>query len=196
MTRRIEIGELRRLASGKRHLVRATAARNARDDLRRHFRHQSAGGDVVEKRERRRAVHQDVVHGMVHEIFADRVVNTGGTRHEHFGADAVGGHDEHGLRVPIRHAHHASKTADVAARQRGACAAHQLRDPALRLVRDVELHARGRIAIGLRHSSSPSSEKCTRSRKAFTRPRTSWSEICSSRWTPNASTARDPIAEP
>ena len=196
VTRRVQVGELRRLAAGERHLMHSAAAGDACDDLRRNLRHEIAGGDVVEKREWRRSVHEDVVDGMIDEIFTDRVVNARGNRHEHFRAHAVGRHDEHRLRVAVRHAHHAAEAADLPPCQRRARPARQLGDAALRLVGDVELDARGRVAVGLRHSSSPSRVKCTRSRKALTRPRTSGSETCSSRCTPNASTASDPIAEP
>ena len=195
VTRLVQIGHLRRLTAGQRHVVRAAAARHAADDLRGDLRDESPGRDVVEKGERRGAVDQDVVHRVIDEIFADGVVNPRRGGHEHLGSHAVGGHHEDGLPVAVRDAHHAAEPADGAARQGRACRAHQLGDAALRLLGGVELHPHGAVAVGFGHSS-PSKEKCTRSRNALTRPRTSGSVTRSSRWTPNASTASDPIADP
>src|SRR2546427_6922143 len=108
---------------------------------------------------------------------------------------AVGGNHENGLLVAAGAAPHAAEPADGAARQGRACRAHQLGDAALRLLGGVELHPNGAVAVGFGHSS-PSKEKWTRSRNAFTRPCTSGRVMCSSRWTPKASTASDPRAEP
>src|SRR2546426_10776037 len=106
-------------------------------------------------------------------------------RSEHLGSHAVGGHHENGLLVAVRDAHHAAEPADGAARQGRACRAHQLGDAALRFLGGVELHANGAVPVGFGHSS-PSKEKWTRSRNAFTRPCTSGKVVRSSRWTPQA----------
>ena len=193
--RLIEIRHLRRLAAGQRHVVRPAAARHARHDLLGDFRHEVPGCDIVEERERRGAVHQDVIDRVIDEIFTDRVVHARRRGDEHFRPDTIGRHHEHRLLVAFGHADHPTEAADSAASERRPRRADQLGDAPLRLIRRVQPDAGRRVAIGLRHSS-PSREKCTRSRNAFTRPRTSCSVICSRRWTPNASTASDPIADP
>src|SRR6266576_2875146 len=198
VTRRVQIGELRRFSAGERHVVRAAPARDARHDLRRDLRDEIAGREIVEKGERRRTVHENVVHRVVHEILADGVVHVGGRGDEHLAADPVRRHHEQRLLIAFRQAHHRAEAADLAARERRPRVADEAGDAALGLVGRIETHPGRGVAVRWRraHASSPSREKWTRSRNAFTRPRTSCSVTCSSRCTPNASTASDPIAEP
>src|SRR5205807_1029012 len=60
--------------------------------------------DVIEQRDRPRSVHQNVVHAVVHEILAHRIVNPGPGGDQHLGPDAVGREDEDGALVPRRDA--------------------------------------------------------------------------------------------
>ena len=54
-----------------------------------------AGGEVVKKEQWCRALHGDVVHAMVNEVLADRVVDVELEGYFEFGAYAVCGGDEH-----------------------------------------------------------------------------------------------------
>ena len=191
----IQIRHLCRFAAGERHVVRPAGARDTSDDLLGDLRHEVPRRDVIEERERCGAVHQDVVDGMIDQILADRVVNPGGGGNEDFRPDAICRHHEHGLLETIGHAHHAAESADLAPGERRSRGTHELRDAPFRFSGGIQLHARRGVPIHLGHSS-PSSEKCTRSRNAFTRLRTSCSVTCSRRCSPNASTASDPMAEP
>ena len=58
---------------------------------------QSSGRQIVEKEQRPRPLHQDVVDAVIDEIHTDRVVDAGHERHLELGADAVGAGDEHGI---------------------------------------------------------------------------------------------------
>src|SRR6266576_2433057 len=198
VTRRVQIGELRRFSAGERHVVRAATARNARHDLRRDLRDEIAGREIVEKGERPRTVHDNVIHRVVHEILADGVVHVGGRGDEHLAADPVRRHHEQRLLIAFGQTHHPAEAAPLAARERRPRVADEVGDAALGLVGRIETHPGRGVAVRWRraHASSPSREKWTRSRNAFTRLRTSCSVTCSSRCTPNASTASDPIAEP
>ena len=191
----IQIRHLCRFAAGERHVVRPAGARDTRDNLLGDLRHEVPSRDVIEERERCGPVHQNVVDRMIDEILADGVVNARRRGDEDFRSHAIGRHHQHGLLETIGHADHAAEPADLAPGERCPRGAHELRDAPFRFGGSVQLHAGRGVAIRLGHSS-PSSEKCTRSRNAFTRPRTSLSVTCSRRCTPNASTASDPMAEP
>ena len=56
-----------------------------------------AGGEVVEKEQRLGALHDEVVHAHGDEVDADGVVAAGVDGQPQFGADAVGGGDQHGV---------------------------------------------------------------------------------------------------
>ena len=107
---------------------------------------------------------------MIDEVFPDGVVDAGPRRHQHLGPDAVGRQHEDGLLHPGGHAHHAAERADLSQRQRRARGFHQLGDPPLGLLGRVEIDAGRGVAV--RHADSGRS-KCTRSRNARTRARTS-----------------------
>jgi len=149
--------------------VRFAATRHAGDDLGRDLGDEVSGGDVIEERKRRSAVYQDVVDGVIDEIFADGVVDPGGSGNQHLRPNTIGGHDEHRLLVTIRHADHAAEPTDLAARERRACGSHQLGDPPLRFFSGIELDAGG----GVFAHSSPSREKCNQVPEGFTRRGTS-----------------------
>ena len=144
----VQIRQLRGLAARQHHAVRAAAARHAGDDRRGDLGHERAGGDVILERQRRRAVHQDVVDAVVDEVLTDRVVDPRADRDEHLGPDAVGREHEDRLAHPGGHADHAAERADLPQRERGAGGAGQLGDAALRLFGGVEAHAGGGVAVG------------------------------------------------
>ena len=56
-----------------------------------------AGGEVIEKEERRRTLHGDVVHTVVDQVLADGVMDAKLEGDLQFGADSVGARDQDGL---------------------------------------------------------------------------------------------------
>ena len=75
------------------------AARDPADHRRRHLRIQLAHREVIQEEQRHRALHRDVVHAVIHQVFAHGVVPAGQEGHLELGADAVGGADQHGLAI-------------------------------------------------------------------------------------------------
>src|SRR5205807_1098005 len=103
----IETRHLGSFATEQHATIFATAVRDAFDDARDYFRRELSGRNVVEKEERPRALDEDVVDAVIHEIAADRVVNSGRERHFQFRADAICGGNEHRLaqrwKCPVKH---------------------------------------------------------------------------------------------
>ena len=91
----VEARHLGGLAAQQRAPVVLAAAGQPLDDLLRHVRRQASGRQVVEKEQRHRALHQDVVDAVIHEVHANGVVTTGHERDLQLGADAVGAGDQH-----------------------------------------------------------------------------------------------------
>ena len=77
--------------------VVAAAACDAADDLLGDVGREPPGRQVIEKEQRTRALHQDVVDAVVHQIGADGVVTSGHEGDFQLGADAVGARDQHRL---------------------------------------------------------------------------------------------------
>ncbi len=195
LPRLVQVRKLGGLAAGEDHVVRAAAARHARHDRRGRLGLELGGREVVEERERTGAVHQDIIHAMVHEVLAHGVVDPSTRRHQHFRADSVGREDQRRAVVPGRHSDHPAERADFPERQRRARRPHQRRNAALRVVGSIEPHTGRGVAVG--HPGGASSmSKCTRSLNARTRACTSAGVTCSSPCTPKASTANEPIAAP
>ena len=111
--RLVEARHLRRLAARQRHAVGAATARDALDQPGDLLDAESRARDVVHERDRRGAVHQNIVDAVVDEILAHRVEAPGLERHQHLGADAVGA--EHQRRLPHAggHPHHPAECADL-----------------------------------------------------------------------------------
>src|SRR6202012_5917446 len=70
----IKARHLRRFATDERAIIFRTGAGKAFDDVGENMRLQFAGAEIIEKEQRFRAEHSDVVHAMVHEICADSVM--------------------------------------------------------------------------------------------------------------------------
>ena len=72
-------------------------ARDAGHNLFGHIRSESSGGEIVEEEQRAGALHEDVVHAVVDQIDADRVVHAGHERDLELRADAIRARHEHGI---------------------------------------------------------------------------------------------------
>ncbi len=78
------------------HAVRQTA-----DDLLDHFIFEATGGEVIEKEERLRALHGDVIDAVVYQVLTDSVMNAELEGDLELGADAIGARDEHGIFIAL-----------------------------------------------------------------------------------------------
>src|SRR4029077_5945489 len=97
----VEARHFGRFAADEGAAVLPASAGDAADDLLRHLRQQPARREVVEKKQRYRALNQDVVDAMVDEIGADRLVPARHERDLQLRADAVGARHEHWLFAAI-----------------------------------------------------------------------------------------------
>ena len=119
----VEARHLRGLAAEQRAAVVVAGLREALDDLLRDVRRQPAGREVIEKEQRRRALHEDVVDAVIDEIGADGAVPVRHERDLELGADAVGARHEHRLLerggVELEQAAERSDVGQDAGRERG-----------------------------------------------------------------------------
>jgi hypothetical protein len=70
----IEAGHFGGLAADQGAAVVLAGFGEAANNFFRDFRFQLAGGEVVHKKQRRRTLHGDVVHAVIHQVGADGVV--------------------------------------------------------------------------------------------------------------------------
>src|SRR5205809_982260 len=116
---RIKSRHLRCLATQQRATILTTTVRDALDDARNGFRRELASCDVIEKEKRTRALHQNVVDAMVHEVATDRIVNAGREGDLQFGSNAIRGCDQHRLpHLGKRAVEHAAEAANLRKRPR------------------------------------------------------------------------------
>ena len=101
----IEAGHLSGFATDESAAVALAAAGQAGDDTGADFGVERADGEVVEEVERARALDGDVVDTVVDEVFADGVVTARHLGDFEFGADAIGGRDQHRLFVAFEGVH-------------------------------------------------------------------------------------------
>ena len=99
LARRVEPGQLGRLAADERAAGLAAALRDALDHVGALLGGELAGAEVVEEEQRLGAHDRDVVHAHGDEVDADGVVPVRRERDLELGADAVGAGDEH--RLPV-----------------------------------------------------------------------------------------------
>ncbi len=138
----VEAGHLGGLASDQRAAVFGARASDAADDLLRHGRRETSGREIVEEEQRLRALDQDVVDAVVHQISADGVVLIHHERDLELGADAVGARDQHRLPVAVAvEAEQAAERSDFGEHAWREGAARQRPDPPDRLVARVDVDA-------------------------------------------------------
>ena len=71
--RLVQAGHLRRLTAGQRHVVGPAPPGDALHDPRDLLHPEPGAGDVVHERDRRGAVHQDVVDAVIDQVLADGI---------------------------------------------------------------------------------------------------------------------------
>src|ERR1043166_1809646 len=198
--RRIHAGHFGRLAAEQRTPVLPAARGHAGDDRLDDHRIEHAKRDVIQEEQRTRALHEDVVHAVVHEVMTHGVVPPRLDRDFEFRPDAVGAGDEHRLRHVRGNAKHSTKAAEFTARPRRERRLHVRLDAPLRVVGGIDVHTRRaiieRAALARRGHARRSCSNVTSRWKSATRRAMSSGPISSNRSTENFSTANDPIAEP
>ena len=139
---------------------------------------------------------EDVVDAVVHQVFANGVVDPGLNGNEHLRAHAIGTHDQHGIRDIGGDAQHTTKRAGQAPRELGARGGDRRDDPALGALGGVEVHAGLPVAVGHVPPVTGGMSNRTSSPNARTRSLTSSGVRSSNRPTENSSTANEPMALP
>src|SRR5262245_40787445 len=91
----IEARHFRGLPTKQRAAIFATTSGHTGYDLFGNVWREPASREVVEKEQRPRALHEDVIHAVIHQIGADRIVAVAEERHLQLRADAVGAGYEH-----------------------------------------------------------------------------------------------------
>ncbi len=90
----IHPGHFGGFTTDKRAAVSFTTAGDTGDDAGANFRLKLADGKIVEEKKRCCTLNGDIVNAVIHEIFTDCVVSTGGERDLQLGADSVSGTDQ------------------------------------------------------------------------------------------------------
>ena len=98
----IHVGHLGRLAADQRGPGKFASRRDTGDDVRRHGHVEPATGEIVEKEQGFRPLHEHVVDAHCDEVDTDRVVFAELLGKHQLGADAVGAGDQHRLTVAVR----------------------------------------------------------------------------------------------
>ena len=125
----IHARHFRRFAADQRAAGLAAALGDAADDRRALLGIELAGGEIVEEKQRFRALDDDVVDAHGDEIDADRVMVPGIDGDLQLGADAVIGGDQHRIGKARRlEVEQTAETADLAIGARPARRAHQRLD--------------------------------------------------------------------
>ena len=110
----VEARHLGRLAAQQHTSIFAAAGSDAFDDAPDCFRRETAGRNVIEKEKRTRALDQNVIDAVIHQIAANCIVSSRRERDLQFGAHTVGRSDQHRLpHVRKSTVEHAAKAADV-----------------------------------------------------------------------------------
>src|SRR6185437_4918468 len=131
-----------------------TGLRAALDDAAHHgFRHidpKLAGGVVVEKEERLRALHGDIVGAHGHQIDADRIVPPGVYREAQLRADAIGPGHQHWVPVTRWQLHQRAEAADAGQHLRPSRTRDERLDALDELVAGVDVDT----GVAIRHAAA------------------------------------------
>jgi hypothetical protein len=121
----IEAGHLRGFAADERAAVLAAGCGDAGNHFLDHLGRKTPGGEVVEKKQGRRALHGNVVDAVVDQVRADGVVDAQLESQLELGADAVGARNQHRIGKALEIEHKQAAEAAYAAQhsfgRRGFC---------------------------------------------------------------------------
>ena len=144
----VHAGHLRGLAADEGASAGLAGFGKAGEQLFKHGGFQFFRADVVEKEQRARAEHGDVVDAMVHQVLAHGVMASGGEGDLQFRAHAVHAGDEHRIAHPFEiRAEEAAEAADLAEHFRPVRDLHHVVDAALDGVAEIDVHARLRVGF-------------------------------------------------
>ena len=166
----VEAGHLGGLAAEQRTAVVPAGAREPFDDLLGDVGRQAARREVIEKKQRRRALHEDVVDAVIDEIDANGVVPIGHERHLQLGADAVGARHQNRI-APSGgiEPEQPAERADLGQHAGRECRLRQPLDAAHRLVAGVDVDAGSlviHVAIAWRLQSANAVSDRSRAQKS------------------------------
>ena len=147
----VEVGHLGRLAAQQRAAVLPAPRRHPRHHLRDHPGLEHAHPDVIEEEERARALDQDVVHAVVHEVVPHRVVLPGAHGHLQLGPHAIRARYQHGRAQTGRDAEEPAERARLRQHALDGRGRHQLADPPFRALGDLAVHPGVAVAQTLSH---------------------------------------------
>src|ERR1051325_2583797 len=121
----VETRHLGRFTTKQYATILTTTIRHALDDTRHNVRRQLPRRNVVEKEERSRALDQNVINAVIHEIVTNSVVHAGRKRDLELRSYSISRRNEHGL-LQIRKCavKHPAKTSNLGKRpfiERAAC---------------------------------------------------------------------------
>ena len=97
--RLIKAGHLRRLTADQRAIIFRTRTRKTLDHFRENVRLQFPRAEIIQEEQRFRAQHRDVIHAMVHQVRANRVVLIHCEGDLELRAHAVHGRHQHRLAI-------------------------------------------------------------------------------------------------
>ena len=175
---RVHAGHLGRFPADQRASVLDTSGRHTGDDRFDHRRLEFAEREIVEKKQRHRALDQDVVDAVVDQVMANRVVAPGLDRHLDLRSNAIGARDQHRGLTGGRHPKQAAEAAEAApggARGRGL---DESPNPLLGIGRRVDVDAgravvergrRGASTVRDAHRPAPPRSNETKSRNSVMR---------------------------
>ena len=109
----IHVGHLGGFAADQRAAGLFAACRNSADHACSGIDIEPSAGEIVEKKQRLGALHQDVVDAHRHQIDAYRVMAPERKGHPQLGADPVGARHQHRLAVAFGHLEERAKAADA-----------------------------------------------------------------------------------
>ena len=151
VARPVEAGHLRGLSPEKRATVVDTRVRHAPKQGRHGLSIQLARTDVVEKEQRRRALHQNVIDTVIHEIGADGAEIAGHSSYRQLGANAVRRSHKHGRPQRIGQGEQAPEGSWPAQYTLGECRLHQTADAGQGLVLSRQIHSRVPVGVCFLH---------------------------------------------
>ncbi len=138
----VEPRHLCRLAAEKGAAIVAARRREAFHDLHCDVGIESAGGEIVEKEERLRALDEDVVGAVIDEIDTDCRVDAGHERQAQLGADAIGARDQHRIIDSGRtELEEAAEGANLRQHARRECLSRQRADAAHDFIASIDVDA-------------------------------------------------------
>ena len=151
----IHAGHLGGLAADQRAATELAAARDALHHLRGELDVELAAGEIVEKEQRLRALHEHVVHAHRHEVDAHAVVALLLEGELELRADAVGARNQHRLAIFLRDLAQPAEAADAGEHLGAQRAARERLDRFDQRVAGVDVDAGVAVGEAFRHARVP-----------------------------------------